>query len=383
MSYSVFHHAAVTGITYVLPDNIKRNIDECIDLFDGNSKKLERAKKMMGYGDIYIAPEGLTTVDICTYAAEKLIQSLNIEIDSIDTLIFVSENPDYFAPASAQVIHNNLKLSKNCAVFDVGQGCTGYIYGLWLASSLVESKASKRMLLCAGDVVIRDDDVENKTNSLLFSDSGSATLIEYSDNEVFSSYLFGSDGSKYESIIYPAGRGRLPITKDILDTVLTDKDGNQWKLHHSFMDGLSVFDFTINIVPKHIEEFLTKINKSEKDIDFFAFHQANKQIVKTIISKMNLQNEQFLYDTFSRYGNTGSISCLCNLLDKYGCNIPNEKRQVVLTSFGIGLSWCSVLMNTSTIKHAEIVFHTFENIKSHKDILLYWKEKLENYGTSM
>lgn len=380
MPSSQFNHVKISGVEYIVPNNICRNVDDFLHFFDNNPKKLQRAKKIIGYGTIYKAPEGITTLDICEYAAKKLISNMNIH--SIDVLIFVSQSPDYYAPPTSQVLHKKLNLPETCAVFDVTQGCTGYVYGLWLASSLIESGAAKKVLVCAGDNTFIDPELEHKGNSLLFSDAGSATLLEYSENIVESHYFIGSKGEGYESIIYPAGRDRLPVSEKILKTIIIDKDGNKWKLHEGFMDGLAVFDFTMNTVPEHISYLLKSSNYSVKDIDFFAIHQANKQIVHTLAEKAGIPESKYSAETFSKYGNHGGISCLSNLIDNYDDIIVKENKTVALISYGTGLSWASVILDIGHMYCSNIQLVNFEPSRNHNEEFEYWKNKIENYSAS-
>lgn len=382
MAVSQFNHVKISGIEYVVPNNICRNIDDYLHFFDNNPKKLQRAKKIIGYGSIYKAPEGITTSDICEYAATKLISKLNIDIKSIDILIFVSQSPDYYAPPTSQVLHKRLNLSESCAVFDVTQGCTGYIYGLWLASSLIESGAAKKVLVCAGDNTYFDPELEQKIKNLLFSDAGSATLLEYSDNLIMSHYLIGSNGNGVEAGIYPAGRDRLPISEKILNTIIVDKDGNKWKLHEGFMDGLAVFDFTMNIVPEHIIGLLQSSNYSVDDIDFFAIHQGNKQIVQTLAEKAGIPEAKYSVETFSKYGNHGGISCLSNLMDNYADTLKHKMKKVALISYGTGLSWASVIVEIGNIYCSGIQLVHFEPVRNHNEEFEYWVNKISNYSAS-
>lgn len=382
MAVSQFNHVKISGIEYVIPNNICRNVDDYLYFFDNSPKKLQRAKKIIGYGSIYKAPEGITTSDICGYAATKLISKLNIDINSIDALIFVSQSPDFYTPSTSQVLHKKIKLSESCAVFDVTQGCTGYVYGLWLASSLIESGAVKKVLVCAGDNTLINSELEHKGNNLLFSDAGSATLLEYTDVSTKSHYFIGSKGEGYETIIYPAGRSRLPISEKILKTIITDKDGNKWKLHEGFMDGLAVFDFTMNTVPEHIAGLLQLSNYSVNDIDFFAIHQANKQIVQTLAEKAGIPELKFSAETFSKYGNHGGISCLSNLVDVYADNIKNKMQKIALISYGTGLSWASAVLDIGNIYCSGIQLVSFEPVRKYNEEFEYWVNKISNYSAS-
>lgn len=381
MAYSCFSHVKITGIDFVIPNNICKQVDDYIHLFDNSIKKLERAKKIIGYGTRYSAPEGVTTVDICVQSAEYLISKLNIDKKTIDTIILVTQSPDYISPASAQIIQKELGIPKTCAAFDVTQGCTGYVYGLWLASSLIESRASNRILLCSGDVIVSDPDLDQK-GALLFSDAACATILEYSDDEIYSSYLIGSDGYQYEAMLAPSSGARLPVTDDILKTVITDKDGNKWRLNGSFMDGLAVFDFTMNVIPEHIKELLSLSHKTVDDIEFFGVHQANKQILETLAAKAGIPEGKYSTETFIKYGNTSGTACILNFLDYCKTSLCDKKKPAALISYGVGLSWASAILDFSHLQYSDIRFETFKVKRTYKEEFDYWKNKIENYSAS-
>lgn len=385
MSANCFKYVKISGISFIMPNNIKHSVDEYLEYFDNDIKKLTRAKKIIGYGNTYSSPNGITTVDLCETAANDLIQNLNINKNTIDAVIFISQSPDYIAPSSASVLHGRLDLPETCSAFDMNQGCTGWVYGLWTASSLVESGACQKVLLLAGDNVVDAEDIgnaSNKVNSLIFSSAGCATLIERSTTENPLYFLIGSRGKEFEQIIMPAGGARLKIDKQILDTTIEDKNGNLWNLNSTFMDGLGVFNFSINDIPEHVNQLMNYSGSSIKDIDFFAIHQANKQIVKNIASLLNIPADKYSAETFTNYGNMSGVASISNLIDMYGQQLQTEYKKTAVISFGIGLSWASVVMNIGNIYCSGIKMHTFKDYKTKNDTINYWINKIKNYSGS-
>lgn len=381
MAKSVFNNVKISGISFIIPDNYVYNVEDYIHLFGNDEKKLLRAKKMVGYGTRYFSPDNITAVDACEAAANDLIQNLNIDLNTIDALIFVSQVPDYRTPASASVLHGRLNLPETCAVFDVNQGCTGYVYGLWLASSLIESKACKKVLLLASDNKTKENSEPENAHSkeiLIFSSGSSATLLEYSENTTPSYYMIGSDGKGYEAIIAPFGGSRIPLTTEILDKEIEYKDGSKSKLSNGFMDGQAVFYFSINTVPNHVRELLAFSKNDYNSIDFFAIHQANKQIVEAIASDLQLPDDKYSSDTFINYGNMSNISCLNSLIDKKYNDLCSKKIKTALISFGIGLSWASAVIDIDTIYCSGLKFYTFPEEDNKQQLLSYWIEKITN-----
>lgn len=227
MTESIFTHTKVKGIVSVIPENFIQ-IDDEIIFFANSQKKLDRAKKIVGFGKRHIVPDGITVVDLCEAAGNKLLSSMNIAPVSIDALILVNQSPDYFYPASSCILHGKIGLNTNCATFDVALGCSGYVYGLWLAHSLISSGAVKNCLLLAGDTPSTHSDKRNRVSNPLFGDAASATYIEWTEDENPAYFSMGTDGSKWDRIVVPAGGRRLPIHEDIINMEIKDALGNIW-----------------------------------------------------------------------------------------------------------------------------------------------------------
>lgn len=378
MSNITFKHAKIKGISFVMPSNICTDIDEKIKFFDNDIRKLNRAKKIVGYGKTFISPNGLTSVDICEYAARDLISKLNIDTNTIDGVLFVTQLPDFKMPGTAQVIHGRLELSNQCIALSINQGCTGYLYGLMTASALIESGSAKNILLLAGDSISKSFcDSGDKNFNMLFSSAGSATFIQYSDDICESVYSINSYGKDYETLIIPGGEMRLPLSSQTIDKIYYDANNNAVKLDGIFMNGLSIFAFTMTRVVTHIQDFFQSLQLSYDDIDLFGIHQANKQILNMLRDKLNVSEDKLNIDTFTKYGNTSCISSIHNILDSNSAeNFSQNKYKVALISFGVGLSISSAILNFDHIYTSGIVLHNFKNIVSPEETLNYWIDKI-------
>ena len=180
MGKSRFKHVTVKGYTVVLPEN-HIDIDDELEYFDNNPKKLARQKKMIGFGRRYVADELTTVTDLAETAATRLFKGLDISPDKIEALIVVDHTPDYLGPCDACILHGRLGLKRGIPAFDVNIGCSGYIYGLWLAHTMIESGAVHNCLVVAGDLATSGTNQSNRKRAPLFSDSASATLLEFSE----------------------------------------------------------------------------------------------------------------------------------------------------------------------------------------------------------
>ena len=334
-SVSQFRHVKVVGVKTTIPKDFV-DIDDELEFFGGNRRKLERQKKMIGYGRRYCVDENTTVVDLAVDAARKLIEELKIDKDEIEALVFVNQMPDYVAPADACLAHGRLGLRLGIPALDVRLGCSGYVYGLWLAHSLIESCAVKNCLLLAGDIPTRCASKANRKTAPVFGDAASATFLVRTEDERLSHFVMGTDGTGWDKLIKPFGGMRLPFTKDVFDLSATDALGNVWTAEQSMMQGEEVFAFTMNVAPQLIRDCLSAAKWTNDDVDLFAIHQANKQILEMIVSKAGIPMEKTPTDVFSKYANSSTNSVVTVL-----CDQPTNRMldKVVLCTFGIGLSW--------------------------------------------
>lgn len=361
MSISSFKHVKVNGVITVIPENFI-NIDDEIHFFENDHKKLSRAKAIIGFGKRYIADENTTVVDMGVYAANSLIDKLNVDKNSIDLLIFVNQKPDYEEPTDASIAHGLLNLSENCASMNLNHGCTGYVQGLWLAFSLIEAKAAKRCLLIAGDIPARDIDISDRVRAPVFGDAASATLISYSEEINESFFNLGSRGKNWNTIIHPVGGRRVMYSKENIDQTYTLENGETYKVGQGILNGLEVFKFTMEVAPKLIYELLEFSNIKKEDIDLFAIHQANKQIVDNIINKAQLPKDKTPDDVFSLYANNSTTSVATVLSE----HLKPEHKKILLCSFGIGLNWAGAIINTKNVVNLGICFYHKQNIVPNK-----------------
>ncbi len=388
MGLYTFSQTKTVGISFIVPKN-EINLDDEIQYYDNNFNKLARVKSMIGIDKRRVASENVTAADMCQQAAENMFSDMNIDPKSIDTLIFVSQSPDHAFPATACILQDKLGLPKNCAAFDVNQGCTAYTYGLWLASTMIDSGACKRVLVLVGESRAKYADPANRIVAPVFGDSGSATLLEYSEKEVKSYYAIGTDGSGAEAISIPVGYARYPLieknkdTKDIssLLEAVYDENNNPWYLWYTYMDGGAIFNFTLAVVPPHILELLSYAKFTHEEVDYLVLHQANKQIVQSIAKKTAFALEKVPHETFSKYGNLAGASIPSVICDQLVDTVSKEKTKVLLAGFGVGLSWASAILDLDNIYCSGMREYIEDANKMNKiDYIAYWKEKFKNTG---
>lgn len=343
MAFFSIQDIAIKGIAAAVPSNIISNWD--YELLTESEKKL--LIKTTGVEQRRAATNGLTTSDLCFEAAKKLFDELKWNKNEIDVLIFVSQSTDYYLPATSIILQDKLGLPKTCMAFDIGLGCSGYVYGLSVITSILKATGLKKGLLMAGDVSTVTSSKEDKSTYPLFGDAGTVTAIEFQENAPAMTFQLNSDGSGKEAIMVPHGGMRnlaSPesfIKEEISPGIIRSK-------MHLTLNGLDVFNFSIKEVPKSLKDFLEKTKTSVTNYDYFVMHQANKLMNETIRKKMGFVSEKTPY-CISKYGNTSSASIPLTLVSELSKELTISEKNMLLTGFGVGLSWGIVSLNLKNI----------------------------------
>lgn len=370
MGLSKFNNIQIAGVKVVLPNKCI-NIDEEIHFYENNLKLLERNKKILGLGARYVVEEGITSLDLCEQAAKELMAEINVDSSQIDTVIVASTDHEYRTPADACIIHDRLGLDENCACFDVsGLSCSAYVYSLWVAHSLIVSGVSKKCLVLVGSMNSTHSDARNRISNMLYSDAGSATILERVDDDNTAFFGTGTRGKDWDKIIIPASGAKLPVRKDIADIEIVDKDGNVWHLWDEILKGMDIFRFTMENAPFSVNQILKYAHLTMNDIDFVAFHQANGQIVKTVATHSGVPKEKYSNETFSKYANCGASSVLNNI-----CDVLKDKTidKLMLVTFGVGLSWGTAIVDFRNTYNGGISFYKpTKKAMSREEQIEYW-----------
>ncbi len=270
--------------------------------------------------------------DLVCRAAEKLFARGVCQPANVDFLLYVTQSPDYFMPATACVIQARLGLPSACGAIDINQGCSGYVYGLGVATGLVESGQARGVLLLCGDTVTRylaHDDLSVRT---LFGDAGSATWIAPSEEQAgaIGPFVHGTDGRGAPNLcVHGSGlRGSA-------------EEPGQLRMS---MNGPEVFAFTMSAVPKGVKQLLEKANTTLEQIDLVVFHQANKFMLEHLRNKIKIPKERFIV-AMENCGNTTSSSIPVALRTAEGDGRLKSGMKVMVVGFGVGYSWSLSLFN--------------------------------------
>lgn len=304
-----------------------------------------------------ILPPHLCASDLCVTAAEGLLEQLGWEPRSIDVLIFVSQDADYNLPATACVIQKHLNLSTDCAAFDVNLGCSGFVYGTWIAarllSGIVMEPGRGRALVLCGDTSSRHLRPDDRSTLPLFGDAGSATALERDETAGRFFVVAGTDGSGASHIRIKAG-GR----RDTLVPTATPRDQAEEKrlfrdsrLH---LNGAEVFGFTLKAVPPLVREVLRHAGTTVDAIDWCVMHQANKFMLDHLRKKIGFSEERFVVD-MEAFGNTSSASIPLAISHRLSADLSTNRRRVLLAGFGVGWSWGALVGDIGPIPPPVVV----------------------------
>lgn len=340
--------------------------------YSSDEKLLKRQQAVLGLNKRHVCLDSIDAYDLALNSAKQLIKELKIDTQLIDCVIYSSISHRFITPASSCLIHKDLKLREDCTCFDLsGLSCSGYVHSLIVAHSLINSGVANTILVIAADMLSSHTDVRNRISNILFGDAGTATILQKDENSPFNFFLNGTRGEGWNKIIAPASGSYLPIRKDITSEEIIDKKGNVWHLWDKIMKGIDVFKFSIDVCPKGIKELLNYSEISINEIDYFAIHQANKQIISSIASFVGLSTDKYSSSAFSEFGNCGVASVVNDLC----LNVRNKKQKshVLIATFGTGLSYGLAILDLSKTYFSEISFlETKKDDNIRKDKIKYW-----------
>lgn len=334
MANALFKNIKITGIAATVPRSIVNNFDAHPEL---SHEEKEKTIKLSGILEYRKTDEKTCTSDLCQKSAETLLTGLNLNPQTIDALLFVSQTPDYRMPATACLLQDKLHCTKNTIAFDINLGCSGFIYGMYIACSFIEGGNLNKVLLLCGDTQTKLGYEKDKNVNFILGDAGTATLIESTKHPSPINISLMTDGSRYNKLIVPAAGFRHP-TNDSTRKIMQQPDGSMRSLEHLFMDGMEIFTFSINDVVQTIKNFLDKNKLDINIIDYLILHQANKFMTDKIARKLGFPLNKVPY-SLDFYGNTASASIPLTIAKHFAQIKPQIAKRCLLSGFGVGLSW--------------------------------------------
>lgn len=300
---------------YYFPETVLTN-DELIRQFPEWTAEKIFAKT--GIASRHVAADGEDALDLAEKACRKLFGE-GVDPLAIDYVLLCTQSPRYRLPSSACLLQDRLGLKKGIGALDYDLGCSGFVYGLSLAKGLVKGGMAKNVLLVTAETYTKYIGVQDKSTRTIFGDGAAATLVDRTMADAIGEFAFGTDGSGADKLILREGEN----------------------LH---MDGPDIFNFTLDIVPKTMDEVCAKNGITRDQVDLFVFHQANKFMLDTI-RKVNFIPKDKFYIDLEDTGNTVSSTIPIALKRAADNGILQKNMKVMLLGFGVGLSWAGTMIS--------------------------------------
>ena len=297
----------IIGIGSFLPDNRVTNIDleKRMDTSD------EWIRTRTGIEARHLAEEDMTVADMATRAAERALQSAGVTIDDIEAIVCATATAPAF-PATACVVQANLG-AKAAVAFDVSAACSGFIFAMDTAKSLMDSKGFKKTLVIGAEKMGSLIDWDDRSTAVLFGDGAGAVVLGEDDIASIDSLVLGSDGTGGKHL-YENEEGKI------------------------VMNGREVFKFAVRKMPKIVLEALDKADKTLEDLDVLVPHQANRRIIDAAMERLHLEEEKVVM-TIQDHANTSAASIPLALAEAVKSGKIQDGQTVVIAGFGAGLTW--------------------------------------------
>jgi 3-oxoacyl-[acyl-carrier-protein] synthase-3 len=330
MSFFNFDGIYISGISTAVPKQ-KQLTESFRDRF--GTEVVDKFINVAGVRQAHRSIEKQTASDLGFVAAEDLINKLSIDRSTIGALVFVSHSFDYKRPATACVLQKRLGFSKDCTVFDIGMGCSGFVYAMQVVGSCMKCSDIEKALVIIAETPSKVYPPKDRTY-MLMGDAASAVLLEKNTD---ASQVFGllkSDGYLYDAIITPAGASRHP---DVKRDIFTCKDGVERSFYNTHMHGADVFAFTITDIPVLIREFFARTDTRVENYESCIFHQANLDMMKQFSKRLKIGMDKIPV-SLDRYGNTTCSSIPLTICDRYSVEKSAKLIKPLMCGFGVGLS---------------------------------------------
>lgn len=266
------------------------------------------------------------TSDLCIKVAEKLLEKSGRKAHDIDFILVATMTPDYGTPSVACLVQGKISAT-NAFAFDISAACSGFVYALSMGEKLIRT-GKKLGMIIGGETLSKVLDWNDRSTAVLFGDGAAGVLLEASDEEHFISEKLQSDGQRGKS-----------LTSGYIENQSPFYTGTVESSGYLQMAGRDIYDFSLNDVTNNIRAIV------EEDVDYLLLHQANKRIIEKISKKLNVPREKFLTN-MEHNGNTSaaSIPLLLDESVESGVLQLGSKQKIVLTGYGGGLTWGSILM---------------------------------------
>lgn len=322
-------YAGILGMGFYVPEKVLTNYDLEKMVETSHDWILERT----GIKERHIAAPEQATSDQALIAARKALEDAGIEAEQLDCIIVATETPDTKFPSTACFLQDLLG-AKDAAAFDLSAGCSGFVYSLSVANSMITSGLYKHILIVGAETLSRIMNWKDRNTCVLFGDgAGAAVVGEVPEGYGILSVEMGADGSGGKFLQMPAGGSRKPASHETVDN-------NE---HYIFMDGSEVFKFAVKIMASASKKVMDKAGISSEEVDLIIPHQANTRIISASAKRLHVPEEK-VFVNVDRYGNTSAASVPIALCEARQQGLVKKDDKIVFVGFGAGLTWAAVAM---------------------------------------
>jgi len=343
MGYFSIGNIRLSAVSAAVPARQLSN--ENLDIL--NESEAKTFAKTVGIRTRRVAPPAICASDLCVAAAQQILQLRSLDPAEIGALVFVTQTPDYLLPGNSMLVQRRLGLSSSAFMLDVNQGCAGYVYGLASLACLMSAAKIQRGLLLVGDTITRLLSPKDRSTIPIFSDAGSATLLEVAGDADPMHFNLGSEGEGAEVIYVPGGGARAPFGPDSL--AMGEHEQNLVRAPiHLAMKGMDVLHYALKHVAPNIRELLTSAHTAIDTPDYYIFHQANHIVNECLLKKLGIPPQK-APETLLDYGNTSCATIPVTICHQLAGELGNGKKTMVLSGFGAGFSWGSALVTAEAV----------------------------------
>lgn len=337
-------NSAIKAISYAVPNYDLTN-EELARSYPEWS--VDKIYNKTGIEHRYIAKENETALDIAEKACRRIFVDTKYSTDDVDFILYCTQSPEYPLPTTACLLQQRLNLNTAIGALDFNLGCSGYVYGLGLAKGLIETNQANCVLLVTAETYSKYICSKDKSVRTLFGDAAAATIVgKAAKDGKLSHFIYGSDGKGAQNLIVPHGGQRNPLSPESY-IEQSDDSGNFRAPSNLYMNGSEIFTFTLNTVPKALDQLLESANLKKDEIDHYVLHQANKFMCEQLRRNMKLPREKF-HESYRYFGNTVSSTIPIGLAISNENKIFKNGDKIVVIGFGVGYSWAAALITWET-----------------------------------
>jgi 3-oxoacyl-[acyl-carrier-protein] synthase-3 len=319
-------YAAITGWGMAVPERVLTNADleRMVDTSD------EWITTRTGIRERRVVSEGESTSTLATSAARRALEHAGIAPDTIDLIILATCTPDRPFPATSCTVQANLGIPR-AAAFDLAAACSGFVYGLNVATSMIRSGAARNILFIAADIFTHYINWNDRNTCVLFGDGAGAVVLQGSDEPYGQlSCVLGASGKDEDLMAVDAGGTRLPATPELIE------QGRQYV----YMQGREIFKLAVRGMSESSQQAIADAGIGTGDIALVVPHQANLRIIDATAKRLEVPSER-VFVNLDRYGNTSAATIPIALVEAAEQGRLKDGDYVLLTAFGGGLTWGS------------------------------------------